>query len=81
LEENVAAPVYKAENTAVGIRRAEQATSSILKMSTLTSPTSGSRSVGIVRLRTQATEFAVVRLRALSTSATSWATIPAPDDR
>jgi hypothetical protein len=49
LKEKVAAPVYKCENTAVGIRHANHVA--------LTSPTSGGRSVGIVRSRTQATEF------------------------
>jgi hypothetical protein len=57
LEEIVAAPVQKTENTAVGIRFADHATPSIRKKLALTSPTSGSRSVGIVRLRTKATEF------------------------
>jgi hypothetical protein len=47
LEEKVAAPGLETRNTAVGIRR---------KL-TLTSLTSGGRSVGIVRSRTQATEF------------------------
>jgi hypothetical protein len=37
------------ENTAIGIRCSDHAA--------LTSPTSGGRSVGIVRSRTQATEF------------------------
>jgi hypothetical protein len=41
------------ENTGVGIRRADYATPSILK----SSPTSDSRSVGIVPSWTQATEF------------------------
>jgi hypothetical protein len=39
----------KSENTAVGIRHADHAA--------LTSPISGGRSVGIIRSRTQATEF------------------------
>jgi hypothetical protein len=42
---------------AVGIRCANHETSSIRKNLALTSPTSGGRSVGIVRLRTTATEF------------------------
>jgi hypothetical protein len=52
LDRKVAAPVYKTENTAVGIRHA-------LYPQTLavTSPTSGGRSVGIVRSRTQTMEF------------------------
>jgi hypothetical protein len=45
------------ENTAVGIRCADHATSSIRKKLALTSPTRDGRSVGIVRSRTQATEF------------------------
>jgi hypothetical protein len=56
LEEKVAAPIYKAENTAVGIRQADQVAPYIRKKLALTSPTSGSP-VGIVRSRTQATEF------------------------
>jgi hypothetical protein len=43
--------------TAVGIRCADHATPSTRKRLALTSPTSGGRSVGIVRLRTTATEF------------------------
>jgi hypothetical protein len=42
--------------TAVGIRCADHATPSLQKLA-LTSPTSGGRSVGIVRLWTKATEF------------------------
>jgi hypothetical protein len=41
----------------VGIRCAGHATPSIYKKFALTSPTSGSRLVGIVRSRTKATEF------------------------
>jgi hypothetical protein len=44
LDRKVAAPVYKTEKTAVGI----------------TSPTSGGRSVGIVRSRNQTMEFSLV---------------------
>jgi hypothetical protein len=47
----------KQKLTAVGIRCADHATSSIRKKLALTSPTSGGRSVGIVRLRTKSTEF------------------------
>jgi hypothetical protein len=56
LEEIVRVSVRKGENTVVGIRCANHATplSAILA---LTSPTSGGRSVGIVRSRTKATEF------------------------
>jgi hypothetical protein len=46
--------------TAVGIRCADHATPSISKKLALTSPTSGGRSVRIVRLRTKATEFNVL---------------------
>jgi hypothetical protein len=56
----VAAPVYKTENTAVGIRHADHVAPSILKKLTITSPTSGGRSVGIVRSRTQTMEFSLV---------------------
>jgi hypothetical protein len=60
LEGKVAAPVLEAENTAVGIRHAEHVAPSNPHKLALTSPTSGSRSVGIVRSRTQATEFSLV---------------------
>jgi hypothetical protein len=53
----VAAPVYKGENVAVGIRHADHVAPSIGKNLALTSLTSGGRSVGIVRLQTEATEF------------------------
>jgi hypothetical protein len=55
LGKKVAAPVYKAENTAVGIRHADHVAPSIRKKLEITSPTIGVRSVGIVRSRTQAT--------------------------
>jgi hypothetical protein len=45
------------EITAEGIRRADYATPLYPQKLLLTSPTSGGRSVGIVRSRTQATEF------------------------
>jgi hypothetical protein len=45
------------KNTAAGIRRVDHATPFIRKMLALTSPTCGCRSVGIVRSRTEATEF------------------------
>jgi hypothetical protein len=51
-EENVAAPVWKTEIAAVGVRRTDRA----IKLA-LTSPTSSGRSVGIVRFRTGATEL------------------------
>jgi hypothetical protein len=53
----VAAPVYKTENTAVGIRHSDHVAPSILQKLAITSPTSGGRSVGIVRSRTQTMEF------------------------
>jgi hypothetical protein len=43
--------------TAVGIRHADHMAPSICKKLALTSPTSGGRSIGIVRSRTLATEF------------------------
>jgi hypothetical protein len=60
LEENVAAPVYKTENTAVGIRHADQVEPLYPQKLALTLSTSGGRSVGIVRSLTQATEFSLV---------------------
>jgi hypothetical protein len=56
LDRNVAAPVLKTENTAVGIRHADPVAPCQQKLA-ITSPTSGSRSVGIVRSRTQTMEF------------------------
>jgi hypothetical protein len=53
-EELIASPVYKTENRALGIRYADHVAPSIRK-SWL--PTSGGRSVGIVRSQTQAKEF------------------------
>jgi hypothetical protein len=49
LDRKVAAPVQKTENTAVGIL--------YLQKLAVASPTSGGRSVGIVRSRTQTMEF------------------------
>jgi hypothetical protein len=63
LEEKVAAPVWKTENTAVWIRCANHSTPSIRKTFTLPSSTSGGRSVGIVRSRTQTAEFVFVCFR------------------
>jgi hypothetical protein len=53
--------VKGAENSAVGIRRADYATPLYPQMLALTSPTIGVRSVGIVLSRTQTTEFVFVR--------------------
>jgi hypothetical protein len=47
-------------DTAVGIRRADHVDSSLSKKLAITSPTSGCRSAGIVRSRTQTMEFSLV---------------------
>jgi hypothetical protein len=60
LDRKVVAPVYKTDNTAVEIRHADHVAPSIRKKLAITSPTSGGRSAGIVRSRTQATEFSLV---------------------
>jgi hypothetical protein len=57
LDGKVAAPVYKIENTAIGIRHADHVAHSIRKKLAITSPTSGGRSVGVVCSRTQTMEF------------------------
>jgi hypothetical protein len=57
LDRKVAAPVYKTENTAVGIRQADHVAPFYPQKLAITSPTSGGRSVGIVRSRTQTMEF------------------------
>jgi hypothetical protein len=57
LDRKVAAPVYKTENTAVGTRHADHVAPSIRQKLAITSPTSGCRSVGIVRSRTQTMDF------------------------
>jgi hypothetical protein len=49
------------EITAMGIRRAGHVAHTNPQKLGLTSPTSGSRSVGIVTSRTKATEFSLVR--------------------
>jgi hypothetical protein len=56
-EERIAVPVQETENTAGGILHADHVTPSNPEKLALTSPTSGSRSVGIVRSLTEATEF------------------------
>jgi hypothetical protein len=48
------------EITAVGIRCDDHTTPLYSQMLALTSPTSGGRSVGIVRSKTEATEFCLV---------------------
>jgi hypothetical protein len=60
LKEKVVAPVWKTENTAIGIRHADHVAPLYPQKLALTSPTSGGRSVGIVRLQIQATEFSLV---------------------
>jgi hypothetical protein len=60
LDRKVAAPVYKAENTAVGIRQADHVALSIRKKLAIASPTTGGRSVGIVCSRPQTMEFSLV---------------------
>jgi hypothetical protein len=57
LDRKVTATVYKTENTDVEIRHADHVAPSISKQFAITSPTSGGRSVGIVRSRTQTMEF------------------------
>jgi hypothetical protein len=57
LDRKVAAPVYETENTAVGIRNADHMAPLYPPKLAITSPTSGCRSVGIVRSRTQTMEF------------------------
>jgi hypothetical protein len=59
LVRKIATPIYKTEYTAVGIRHADHVASSIRKMLVITSPTSGSRSVGTVLSRTQTMEFSI----------------------
>jgi hypothetical protein len=49
----MAALIYKIENTAVGILCADHATPLYPQKMALTSPTSGGRMVGIVRLRSK----------------------------
>jgi hypothetical protein len=62
LEDIVAAPVKKAENTAVGIRHADHVAPPLRKKLALTSLTSGGRSLGIVRLWIEAMEFFLIHL-------------------
>jgi hypothetical protein len=52
LKEKVAASAQKADTTAVGIRRVDYEKHFYTQKFALTSPTSGGRSVGIVRSRT-----------------------------
>jgi hypothetical protein len=57
LDRKVAAPVLKSVDTAVGIRHADLVALFYPQKLAITSPTSGGRSVGIVRLRTETTEL------------------------
>jgi hypothetical protein len=68
LDRKVAAPVWKTENTATGINHADHVAPSIRKKLAITSPTSGGRSVGIVRSRTQTMEFSLVFFNHFSNS-------------
>jgi hypothetical protein len=74
LEEKVAAPVYKAENTTVGILHADHVVVYPQKLAS-TSPTSGSGSLDIVRSLTHATEFSfslhMLTLRSLPSNGTT----------
>jgi hypothetical protein len=65
LEAIVAAPVWKSENTAVGILHADHVVPSISKKLALTSLTSGGRLVGIVRSQTEAMEFFMLGMKNL----------------
>jgi hypothetical protein len=65
LLERKRAPVYKAEITAVGIRRADHATLLYSQNLALAWPTSGGPSVGMVRSRTQAMELLLSVLNAV----------------
>jgi hypothetical protein len=57
LKDKVAATVYETEIMALGILHVDHVTPPYPQKLALTLPTSGSRSVGIVRSRTQAMEF------------------------
>jgi hypothetical protein len=59
LDRKVAAPVQKTKIIAVGIRHADHVAPSIRKMLAITSPTSGGRSVGIVRSRNETMEVSL----------------------
>jgi hypothetical protein len=62
LDRKVADPVYKTENTAAGIRHADHVAPLYLQKLAITLLTSGGRSVGIVRSRTQTMEFSFFML-------------------
>jgi hypothetical protein len=61
LDRKVAAPVWKTDNTAVGIRHAYHVAPSIRKKLTIASLTRGGRSVGIIRSRTQTMECSILK--------------------
>ena len=64
MNEKVAAPgLENRDLTAVGTRYADHVTPLYPQKLALTSPTGGGRSVGIVRVRTKATEFSLVLVR------------------
>jgi hypothetical protein len=56
-KEKVAAPIYKTEITAVGIRRFDHATHFYPQKLAPTSPTNGSHSVGIAHSLTKAAQL------------------------
>jgi hypothetical protein len=60
LEEKVTATVQKTENMSVGFCRSDHVTPPLYAKLSLSSPTIGGRSVGVVRSRTQVTEFFLV---------------------
>jgi hypothetical protein len=57
LLDRAAVPVYKTENTALGIRHSDHVAPCTRKKLAITSPTIGGRSVGIVRSWTQTMEL------------------------
>jgi hypothetical protein len=73
LKEKVAAQVYETEITAVGNRRADHATPLYSQKLALTLPTSGGRSAGIVRLRTEVKKLLLLLLLLLFQKTETWA--------
>jgi hypothetical protein len=80
-DRKVAAPAYKSENTALGIRHADHVAHSNPQKLAITSSTSGGRSVGIVRSWTQTMEFSLVELKTHCNIRyiASWGIFIAPD--
>jgi hypothetical protein len=72
LEGRTGTPVYKIDNTAVGIGHADHVAPLYLQKLALTSPTSGELAVGIVISRTQATEFNFVIISRIINSYGGW---------